>query len=253
MLDPASIDVLKATHILAGYSDRDLTEISRFCKLSHLEANDTLFRESEPCSAVYCLAEGLVKLCLYGPKRQEKIVEILGSGQTFAEAAMFSGQGYPVSAVAIEDSRLIAIDAFSFMRYLRQRPELTWTMLAMLSRRLHQLVGQVKSMSLHSAEQKVAKYLMDYYDEDSPGLPVSNLPPRRSDLAAVLGITAETLCRVIGNFRQRGWITTADSAIVITAPADMLGLVQDHRRPDKARSLARDIPVRPIPHQPAAS
>ena len=125
--------------------------------------------------------------------------------------------------------------------------------MAMLSQRLHQLVGQVKSMSLHSAEQKVAKYLMDYYDDDFPGRPVSNLPPRRADLAAVLGITAETLCRVIANFRQRGWITTVDSAIVIEAPADMLGLVPDTRRvDDKPSSLRRDIPVGTIRHQPAA-
>ncbi len=252
MLDPASIDVLRTTHLFSGYAERDLAEITRFAKLAHMESNDVLVRESEPCSAVYCLVEGLVKLCLYGPKRQEEIVEIIGPGQTFAEAAMFSGQGYPVSAVAIEDSRLIAIDAFSFMRYLRQRPELNWTMMAMLSQRLHQLVGQVKSMSLHNAEQKVAKYLMDYYDEDSPSRPVSNLPPRRADLAAVLGITAETLCRVIANFRQRGWITTADSAIVITGPADMLALVQGTRRSDKAAPLPRDIRVRPIRHQPAA-
>ena len=252
MLDPASIDTLKRAYLFSGYAARDLAEVSRFAKLVHLESHDVLFRESEPCSAIYCLAEGLVKLCLYGPKRQEKIVEIIGPGQTFAEAAMFSGQGYPVSAVAIEDTRLIAIDAFSFMRYLRQRPELNWTMMAMLSRRLHQLVGQVKSMSLHSAEQKVAKYLMDYYDDDDPGRPVSNLPPRRADLAAVLGITAETLCRVIANLRQRGWITTTDSAIVITAPSQMTSLLKDHRRPDKGAALPREIPARAVPHQPVA-
>ena len=252
MLDPASFDALKTAHLFSGYTERDLAEISRFAKPVHIEAHDVLFRESEPCSAIYCLAEGLIKLCLYGPKRQEKIVEIIGTGQTFAEAAMFSGQGYPVSAVAIEDSRLVAVDAYSFMRYLRQRPDLNWTMLAMLSRRLHQLVGQVKSMSLHSAEQKVAKYLMEYYDVDSPDRPVGNLPPRRADLAAVLGITAETLCRIIANFRKRGGISTADNAIVIVEPAAMLGLLQITKTPDKRTSLSRNIRLGNIRPQSAA-
>ncbi len=252
MLDPASIDALKKSHLFSGYAARDMAEISRFAKLVYLESHAVLFRESEPCSAIYCLVEGLVKLCLYGPKRQEKMVEIIGPEQTFGEAAMFSGQGYPVSAVAIEDSRLIAVDAFSFMRYLRQRPELNWTMMAMLSRRMHQLVGQVKSMSLHNAEQKVAKYLMDYYDDDFPTRPVSNLPPRRADLAAVLGITAETLCRVIANFRQRGWITTLDNAIVVSSPVDMRGLIMDVRQPGESSNRRKDVAVPSVDHLPAA-
>ena len=156
---------------------------------------------------------------------------------------MFSGQGYPVSAVAIEDTRLIAVDAYSLMRYLRQRPDLNWAMLAMLSRRLHQLVGQVKSMSLHSAEQKVAQYLLDYYDADSPDRPVANLPPRRTDLAAVLGITAETLCRIIANFRKRGWIVTQDSAIVITEPQAMMALLQAEKQARQGTTRTRDVSV----------
>ncbi len=240
MLDPLGIDILRKTPLFSGYSETDLGEVARFARLAYAETGAVLFRESEPCSSIYCLVEGLVKLCLVGPKNQEKIVEFIGPGQTFAEAAMFSGQGYPGSAVAIEDSRLVSVDAYSLMRYLRQKPNLTWAMLAMMSRRLHQLVGQLKSMSLHSAEQKLAQYLLEYYDADFPGRPVANLPPRRTDLAAILGITAETLCRVIANFRKRGWITTKDSAIVITDPQAMLALLQDIQQTRQGTTHARN-------------
>jgi len=220
------IDVLGQTALFSGYSSMDLEEIRRFTRTTYLEAGEVLFRESEPCSAIYCVLDGLIKLCVHGPKNHEKIVEFIGPRQTFAEAAMFSGQGYPVSAIAIEESELIALDAYSFMRYLRQRPDLNWVMLAMLSRRLHQLVGQVKSMCLHNAEQKVANFLMEYYDPDTPDRPVSNLPARRAELASVLGITAETLCRTLTNFRKRGWIRTLDSAIIVDNPGRLHALVK---------------------------
>ena len=49
----------------------------------------------------YVVIEGQVNLVLYSKAGEEKIVDILGPGQSFAEAVMFmAGPVYPVSAVA---------------------------------------------------------------------------------------------------------------------------------------------------------
>ena len=126
--------------------------------------------------------------------------------------------------------RLIAIDAFSLMRHLRQHPELTWQMLAVISRSLHALVGQIRSVSLHSAEQRVASYLLANHDPEEPALPIGGNPSRRSELASMLGLTTETLCRVIASFRRRGWIETADHQIVVSEPDALQDTLKRPRR-----------------------
>lgn len=221
---------LRHSTLFSCYTEADLQEVGRFSRPVLLRAEQVLFRESEPCQAIYCLVDGLIKLVVEGPDHHVKTVELVESGQTFAEAAMFSGQGYPVTAAALEDSQLVAVDAYSLMRYLRQHPELTWQMLAVMSRRLHQLVGQVKTATLHNAEQKVAAYLLAHFDPDEPESSVSHLPSRRSELAAVIGITTETLCRVIASFRRQGWVATTDSAIFIQAPRALEDLLHQPRR-----------------------
>jgi CRP-like cAMP-binding protein len=172
----------------------------------------------------------MIRLYVAGPDQHEKTVEVVECGQTFAEAAMFSGQGYPVSAAAVEDSELVQIDAYSLMRYLREHPELNWQMLAVLSRRLHQMVGQIRSVTLHNAEQKVATFLLEHWDPEEPAEPVGHLPSRRAALASMLGLTTETLCRVVSSFRRRGWIATTDHGIYLQDREALNALLQRPRR-----------------------
>lgn len=227
---PLVTETLRATTLFSAFPDAHLEAVARFSRLASFSPEEVLFREGEPCSAVYCCISGLVKLYLLGSDQHEKALEFVGAGQTFAEAAMFSGQGYPVNAVALDVTRLVAIDAFSLMRHLRQHPELTWQMLAVISRSLHALVGQIRSVSLHSAEQRVASYLLANHDPEEPALPIGGNPSRRSELASMLGLTTETLCRVIASFRRRGWIETADHQIVVSEPDALQDTLKRPRR-----------------------
>jgi CRP-like cAMP-binding protein len=197
---------LKNTALFNGLSVEDLTSVVPLTRRVRIRAGQILFRQFEPCSAFFLVVHGVIKLYCMGPNGREKAIAFMTSGQTFAEAAMFSGVGYPVNALAMEDGELIAIDAYRFTRYMRSRPEVTWKILATLSQHLHRLVNQIDSLSTHNAQQKVAAYLLDHFDpEDGDGW-VEGLPSRRVDLADILGIQPETLSRILRDFTQRGWI-----------------------------------------------
>lgn len=213
--------LLRESALFAGYSEEQIGQVLKFSKRVSAERDAMLFRANEPCSAFYFVVSGMVKLYCRNDRNQEKIIEIVEPGQTFAEAALFSGQGYPVNARAMEDSELIAIEGFAFTRFLHQHPQLIWNMLSNLSRRLHQLVKQVETLSLHNAEQRVAAYLLEFSDVEAPQCLVRHLPPRRAELAGILGITVETLCRVLTSLRKRDLIQTEDSRIEVL---DLSGL-----------------------------
>jgi CRP-like cAMP-binding protein len=60
----------------------------------------------------------------------EKVIELIGPGQTFAEALLFMGTGrYPVCAAAVSPARLVAIDAADFAVMLRESPETCFALL----------------------------------------------------------------------------------------------------------------------------
>lgn len=224
---PALLEQLRGTTLLGGFPDAHLNAVAGFSKRVHARENEVLFQEGEACGAVYVVLDGLVKLHTRTAQNRERVVEFIGAEESFAEAAMFSGQGYPVSATCLVDSTLLRIDAWSFTRYLHSHPNLTWTLLAVLSRRTHQLVGKIRNTALHGARQKVAGYLLERHAADAPDDPVEGLPRRRADLASAIGVTVETLCRVLADFRTHGWIDTHDSAITVRSPERLKSLTRD--------------------------
>ena len=222
--------VLRSTPLFSAFSEADLDTVCAFSRRTELAAKEVLFHEGESCHAVYCVVSGLLKLYVCGPEKREKALSFIPPGRTLGETALFSGQGYVASAMALQDTSVVAINAFSLLRFLRQHTELSWQILAVMSRRLHYAVDQVRSVTLHSAEQRLAAFLLDNHDPDEPGKAVTRLPVRRSDLASILGVTTETLCRVVARFRREGWILTADHDILVREPEALQGLLTQPRR-----------------------
>lgn len=215
-------DTIRAEHaarlhkapLFSAYSDSEFEGLLALCHYQRIAAETTLFKAQEACSAIYFMLSGFIELYREGLNGSRKIIEFIDGEQTFAEAALFSGQGYPVSARSLLDSELIRIDSVRFSLFLQQHPQLNWRMLGSLSIRLHHLVEQITSLSLHNAEQKVASFLLENYDDENQDGIVSHLPGRRRDLAARLSLSEETLCRVLGRFRKEGWVQTKDSSRV---------------------------------------
>jgi CRP-like cAMP-binding protein len=206
---------LRDATLFSEYSQAELQEVAGLCRQRFLSRGEVLFVQGDACSAFFLLCSGYIKLYAGRDRRHSKIVEVIEPGETFAEAALFSGQGYPVTAEAIDDSELVAVEGFAFFRFVQQHPHLSWKMLATLSRRAHQLVKQLEALTLLNAEQRVCAYLLEHSDSTAPECMVRHIPPRRADLAGILGLSAETLCRVLSKLKRQGLIEARDSRIVV--------------------------------------
>src|SRR5690606_2774716 len=95
---------------------------------------ETLFHRGERCGNFYYLDSGAVKLFRISPAGQEKIVEIIRPGQTFAEAVMFFAQPlYPVNAEALEGTTVTASASETFLVLLRESRDTCMRLLGKLS------------------------------------------------------------------------------------------------------------------------
>lgn len=216
------IRALRSVPLFAQCADNEFSSIAGFSRFMITEQDTRLFQEGDHCDAFYFVDDGLVELykSLGGQKR--KVVEFIGAGQTFAEAPVFSGNQFPVTAITVIPTHLVRINAAPFRRFLTSHPHIQSNMLASLSMRLHQLVSQITELSLLNAEQRVASYLLENRDRSNPGDPIGNLPYRRKDLASRLNLTPETLCRVLGTFKKRGWVSILSNSKIQIVDIDAL-------------------------------
>ena len=107
-----------------------------------VSAGTVLFRRGDPCDGFHVIVVGRVKLGLLAPAGAEKVVEILGPGQSFSEAVMFLGKPHVLFAEALADSLLLFVHSSAILEAIERNPQFARRMLGELSRRLYGLVAE---------------------------------------------------------------------------------------------------------------
>ena len=196
--------------LFSNMRDEELQRLATGCQLRRVERGKVIFRTGDPCHEFHVNVLGQVKLFVISPTGTEKVVELAGPGNSFAEAVMFMGVPYVLSAQTLTDSLILSIEKDVVLREIGASPEFALRMLAGLSRRLHGLIKDVEAYALHSGVQRVIGYLLgdDNLDETenaSQAITVS-LPVSKAAIASRLSLTPEYFSRVLNELETAGLI-----------------------------------------------
>ena len=142
-------------------------------------------------------------------------MDILSQGHSFGEAVMFMDKPCMVYAQALSDSLLLHISKSVIIEELERDPKLGRKMIAGLSMRLHHLVTDVESYSLHSGRQRIIGYLLrDNTRSDAKSLTVT-LPTNKGVIASRLNLTQEHFSRILHELSDKGLIVVEGRKISI--------------------------------------
>ena len=203
VVDIRAFDLPRYLAVLPLFSDLSRPELERLaqgCHLRRLARGETLFSVGQPCEEFHVTVTGQVKLYAVSPAGQEKVIELLGPGASFAEALMFTGQPYIINAQALTDSLVLSVGKRAVVQEIEQDARFAMRMLAGISRRLHGLVHDVQAYALHSGMQRVIGYLLrDQTAEDcvSGEVITVSLPVSKAVIASRLSLTPEYFSRVL--------------------------------------------------------
>lgn len=215
---------IRAHHLFAGLAPAQLQRMLATSAIEQAEAGQVLFDRGQPARHFYIVVEGQVNLTLYSKSGEEKIVDILGPGQSFAEAVMFmSGPAYPVSAVAAVSSRIARFPSQEYLAILRESPETCLRMLGHLSQRLHMRIREIEYLTLESATHRLVRMIESRLPADADGPAEITLQESRQEIASRLSMKPETLSRILRNLSEGG-------AVIVEG--------RNLRVPDRRRLLA---------------
>jgi CRP-like cAMP-binding protein len=192
---------LRQAPLLAALTDAQLERVEQRATSLRLDEGQWLFSQDDPATRFYFVRRGKVRLFRLSADGDEKIIELVGPGQTFAEALMFMGTGrYPVCAAALDSTELMAIDVEDFAAMLRESPETCFALLGALSQRLHRLIAEIDNLTLHSATGRVARWLLAQLPDGGGELALS---VRKAVIASRLSIKPETWSRITRRLAER--------------------------------------------------
>ena len=213
------------THIplFNGLAADEIARIARSTREIHATKGDILFHKGDPCTGFHLLVYGQIKLAFTSPQGSEKVVEIIGAGQSFGEAIMFMDKPYIVFAQALADSLLLHVSKAAVYEELQRDHNLCRKMLAGMAMRLHQLMNDVESYSLHSGKQRIIGYLLrELAEEDQNGTNVAvTLPTNKGIIASRLNLTQEHFSRILHELSDLGLIVVEGRKIHIPSVANL--------------------------------
>jgi len=191
--------------------------------------NTVVFNEGDECRGLYIVERGAIKIYKESANAREHVLHIAIPGDCFGEAALFLGTGYPASAAAVRDSELILLRKNEFLQLLRERPEVSFRLMASMATWAHRLVSSIEALTLKDASARFAAYLLAEARLAGPGRAAPGSQTRhgapdgivvelgmpKQVLASHLGMTGETLSRLLARFEAEGLIASRGRRVQI--------------------------------------
>lgn len=201
IMDTPQITVADVLTNLPLFNGIDSAVVARLANgANELDASRgaTVFRRGQSATGMHILVLGQVKLTLRSGNGDERIMEVVGGGQTFGEAAMFLGRPYLADAETVVDSRLLHVAKDTLLAEIRSDPGFSQKVIANLSERLYRHVANLEICMLSSGVRRVIRYLLSHESEDRfDGALHITLPTKKWIIASSLNLTQEHFSRIL--------------------------------------------------------
>jgi CRP/FNR family transcriptional regulator len=206
---PDAIATLRRVPLFAELSDQQLGAIAKRTTSKRYERDSTVFSEGDACFELLIVEEGSVKLLKSAANGRQQLIAIERTGNTLAEVPLFDGGRHTVTALVIEPTVLLRLDAEHFRKMCLQQPEVAVKVIKVLGHRLRHLERLVEELSFSTVRGRLIVHLLHLAEEhgNRHGSSVEfELKENNEELAARVGTVRELISRNLGRLHGDGLI-----------------------------------------------
>jgi CRP/FNR family transcriptional regulator, nitrogen fixation regulation protein len=164
--------------------------------------NDEIYAEGDCADCWYKVVSGTVRIC-----------KLLADGRRHIAEFRFGGDCFGIDSTSERPYSAEAVGEVIVMRYRRkateqlvdENPALARLLRDTMTRDLADAHGRMLLLGRMTAPERVAAFLLEMF-ERRDRTKVLDLPMSRNDIADYLGLTIETVCRVLSIFKRDGAI-----------------------------------------------
>jgi CRP-like cAMP-binding protein len=216
MIDP---DILIRIPLFARLNAGAIRELAARSILRSFRQDEVLWNAGEEPRGFFVVLSGVVKVVRTVHGRQH-VVHRESVGGTLGDVALFEGQRYPATAIAITPAVCVAVTRDGLLAAIRQDPELALSLLARMAGRVRHVIRRLDGLAARSVSARLAGYLLER--RERAGRDLFTLGGSHSTVAEELGTVREVLGRSLRALRDRGLISIDENGgITITDDAGL--------------------------------
>jgi CRP/FNR family nitrogen fixation transcriptional regulator len=164
--------------------------------------NDEIYAEGDSSDWWYKVVSGTARVCKLLADGRRHIAEFCFSGDCFG---IDGPNERPYSAEAVDDVIVMRYRRNATEQLIDQNPALARLLRDTMLRDLTNAHGHMLLLGRMTASERVAAFLLEMF-ERRDRMKILDLPMSRNDIADYLGLTIETVCRVLSIFKRDGAI-----------------------------------------------
>jgi CRP/FNR family transcriptional regulator len=184
--------------VCSALSVRELAEMEALSQHARLDKGQALFGQDEPAGAVFNVIEGSLRLSRLLPDGRRQVMGFALPGDFLGLAPQ---ERHSVSAEALAPVRTCRFERRDFARLVEAKPHLLMSLHERAGYELTLAQDQMLLLGRRTAEEKVAAFLLalrERYARATGHASVTvELPMGRQDMGDYLGLTIETVSRML--------------------------------------------------------
>ena len=190
---------------VCGVLDRaELAAYKRMGWTLRLSPGQTIFHEGDPASRVFTVTRGTVKLYKLLPDGRRQVTGFMFPGDFLGISL---DEEHAVSAEALDDVQLCWFPRSRFGEFVEDHPAMERQLYCLAAHELAAAQSQMVLLGRKTAAERLASFFLVLLGrvEKAEGTAVRliDLPMSRTDIADYLGLTKETVSRVLASLKSR--------------------------------------------------
>jgi CRP/FNR family transcriptional regulator, dissimilatory nitrate respiration regulator len=195
---------LAALPAFTALSSQPLQALARASQVVHVASGEPVVRRGERASCFWIVARGQVASTMSIENGRHKVLPAAGEGSVIGLAESISRCPSQIECRAVVDTTLLAVPEQALSAAIARSGAFGAGVLRELSDKMNDLICD---LSAGSAESRVAMLLVQC-SEGAEDPRQFRLPDRKRLLAARMGMTPETLSRVLRSWKDNGLLQT---------------------------------------------
>lgn len=176
---------------------------------------DVLFLQGQPSSSLYSLASGMVKICSHMPDGREQIIGLSHPGNLLVGLQSIAEDRYAYSATAATPVTACRINHDKLLHLVRERGDVAMSLVRALNSQLAHSRALMEVMGHKSSAAKIAALILLMVPESQHDNTEFSLPFSRLEIAGLLNLSEETVCRQMADMRRSGIIESPRRFVAI--------------------------------------
>jgi CRP/FNR family transcriptional regulator, dissimilatory nitrate respiration regulator len=206
-VDNRITEFTKSLGFFSGLPEADMKAFLDAAVVRDYKKGDAIFHQGDAAQYLFVMLSGWVKLTRSTVEGEEALLSLFTRGDVFAEAALFHGANYSLSAHAAEQARVLTVPAAVLKARAAKNPDIMNRMLASQSREIQNLQRQAEQALFMRAPQRVACLLLQLSSHMIGTGGTFTFPFDKALAAARLGMTPETFSRALVQLKPYGVVT----------------------------------------------